>query len=110
MSTEIGRLNARITLQRAIDTKDSFGQIKKTWVEHQKVWAESSLVTGQETFVSAQVLAVSTRKFKLRFMQGVTRARMRIQYGNTLFNIQHIANLDERGRWLICFVSEVQHD
>lgn len=101
-----GQLNQRITVQRRSDQPDGFGNVKGGWVTvGSGIPAGISPMKGGEAVRAQRLEAVRNYEIVTRSC-GMTRTlkssdRLTNQRTGETYNIRHIANLDERDRWLI---------
>jgi len=102
----IGKLRHRITLQEIIKTDDGYGGIVETWKDIATVWAAIEPLKGTERYQAQQVQSELTHKVTIRYRAGI-KPQMRILYGNRVFDIEAVIDVDERHRWLELLCSEV---
>jgi SPP1 family predicted phage head-tail adaptor len=101
----------RITLQKQVDIVDDegFPSTDGDWSDWAIVWAAvEPLSTNRLTtfFAAAAVNAENTIIVRIRYRPGVT-ADMRVKYGNRIFDIDHLIDVDERHRELQLVCREV---
>lgn len=87
----------RITIQRATEAQDAFGEPIETWVLLATVWAGMSDLIGNERFQAQQVDAALATRFNIQYRDDVT-AKMRLIHAGVTYNIE--APLDPDGRRL----------
>lgn len=93
----IGKLNKRITFLRLQLGYDEMGQdIKGAWQPCKTVWASIKPLRGREYWDAKKKSAEQNYKITTRYHDGVT-TDMRIQYKNKVFDIESIANVEEKG-------------
>lgn len=102
----IGKLRHRITLQELVKTDDGYGGIVETWQDVATVWAAIEPLKGTERYQAQQVQSELTHKVTIRYRAGI-KPQMRILYGNRVFDIEAVIDVDERHRWLELLCSEV---
>lgn len=101
-----GDLNQRITAERRADQPDGFGNVKAGLVTvGSGIPARISPMKGGEQVRAQRLEAVRNFEIVTR-SDGFTRSlkasdRLTNQRTGQAFNIRHVANLDERDRWLV---------
>lgn len=98
-----GKLRHLVTLQERSGALDDLGQQRDDWVTRWKFWASIESTGGGETVAADQERPAATHKICGRWRAGILTSN-RIVYGERIFDIQHVANVGERGRdlELIC--------
>ena len=95
-----GDLRHRVTIQSRSTSQDSFGQELTTWSDVATVWAAVVPLTGRELLAAAAINAELTHtvtiRYQAQFANPIAMAKMRIQYGTRLFNIQSSIDQNER--------------
>lgn len=71
MSVDAGRLDQRITLQRATDTPDAQGSTVKTWTDRGTVWARAESIAAAETTQGNARVATQNYRFTIRFQSAM---------------------------------------
>ena len=106
MTISAGELNCYVTLQYATITRDSYGAETQTWTNGSSVWANIKPLQGREYYSDRanKVNAETTHKITIRYRTDVN-PRMRIKYGNRLFEIESIINPDE-GKYALIFMCQ----
>jgi SPP1 family predicted phage head-tail adaptor len=99
------RLKHRLSLQQEVLSSDGMGGYVKTWEVLAELWAEIRPLGGLEVFFSGQLNARATHKIRLRYRSGVTSA-MRLVFGERVFNIRSVHNIDEKNDMLELLVEE----
>lgn len=64
---EAGKLDRRVTLQRATFAQDDTGQEVATWADLVTVWASKRDVSDGERVAAAEVAASITTRFQIRW-------------------------------------------
>ena len=99
-----GRLRRRITLQRATETRDSYGDPVVTWSDLGTVWASLDESIGKELFDRVIERSERPTEFRIRYFAGLT-PKDRIVFGARTFDIVALVNVDDRSReWQIMAV------
>jgi SPP1 family predicted phage head-tail adaptor len=105
MAPRIGALRHRVTIEEPVRVPDAGGGADITWQSLATVWAEIQPKAGREVFESDQLGGRVTHDVRMRFRGGVT-PNMRIVHNARSFDIRYVANIGERGEWLICACEE----
>lgn len=95
----IGRLRHLITVQEAVETTNSVGEVAETWTELDQVWAAIEPISGREFQAVQQIAAETTHKVTIRFLEGVT-AKHRVLFGSRVFDILAVRDVEELGRFM----------
>lgn len=90
-----GKLDRRITVQRAETTTDDFGADIETWEDVATVWAQQRPNRGAERFSAQQVAGSNVLTFHIRYLAGLT-TRDRVIYNNFIFNIKDVREIGRR--------------
>jgi len=106
ITMKIGKLRNKITIQKPIETTNDEGEIIQTWEEFATVWAEINPLIGREYWASKQTTSEVTGKIRIRYIAGIT-PKMRVKFGERIFNIEGLINPDEKNIEIILFVNEV---
>jgi len=98
---QAGRLRHRVTVQRATDSIDQYGDQTPTWASLGTVWASVEPLSGREYFAAAQMQSEVSTRIVIRPISGVTLTpKDRVKFGSRYFDIQSVINRDERNREL----------
>lgn len=92
-------LNKRVTIQRSTRVSDGQGGYTETWAAIASVWAAIEPVSGFEKLQAMQLAAPVTHKITMRFRPDFV-ASDRIAYGNRIFAVKEIINLNEADAFL----------
>lgn len=94
-----GRLRHRVTLQRATDGIDQYGDQTPTWTALATVWAAVEPLSGREYLLAQQVHGEATVRITIRPVANVTLTpKDRVRFGARYFDVQSVINKDERNR------------
>ena len=104
-----GKLNRRVTIQRLEVTKDEYNADIESWVDAATVWAHIEPLRGREYWQAKQVVAEVTGRITIRYLTGIDE-KMRVTYGDRVYNILAVINPEERNRVLQLLVKEVLND
>lgn len=103
------RLRHRLTLQQEIKTADGAGGYVRSWQNVADLWAEIDSANGKsyghEKLYAGQVQAEISHKVMIRYRSGISTA-MRLLFGNRVFNIRSIRNVQENNDVLELLVEE----
>ncbi|MDU6360285.1 MAG: phage head closure protein [Clostridiales bacterium] len=90
----IGRLNKRITIQRASNYVDANGVTKTGWNDLKTIWCSMNGLSGKEYWTAKSYGAENTVEFVIRYSACKDlNAKDRIQYKGRVFNIIHVDNI-----------------
>lgn len=85
----------RVTFQKKEQVKDHESNTVVKWVDQFSVWASIKGLRGREYIdAGAQAVKISTRIY-IRYRPGVTHD-MRIKFGERIFDIVNVNNIEER--------------
>lgn len=90
---EAGRLNKRVTLERATSTTNEYGEHVETWQPVGTVWAGIEPVSGREVELAKSFSASVSHKVTIRYQPGLD-STVRVNYGGRVFSVDAV--LDER--------------
>lgn len=76
---EAGRLRHRVTIQRRLESRDTYGGEAETWSDVATVWAEISPLIGREYIEARQETGELPVKIRMRYRSGI-QADMRLQW------------------------------
>lgn len=99
MSSNIGDLNKRITLQQVTRTPDGMGGFNIVVTDVATVWAAIWPVSANDQIQANATTMVITTKIRIRY-RSVMKSAWRIKYGNRYFAIISIIDQNERHEWL----------
>jgi SPP1 family predicted phage head-tail adaptor len=92
---EAGKLDRRITVERATTTTDAYGGEVATWVPLGTVWAAVEPISDGERFRAAEVAAQVTTRFRIRWGLGVT-VEDRVVYDGRTYGIVGVKEIGRR--------------
>lgn len=98
----IGERRHRITIERAADGVDGFGQPVKTWSTLATVWALVQPLRGGERFSAQQTVANVDHRIITRYRSDLAELtpKDRITWGGRVFDVTAVINRDHRNREL----------
>lgn len=108
---QAGRLRTRVTIQKEVVTRDTFGAEVNPWVAVATVWA-SVLPAGRgnrgETFLPTadQMVAMNTHRVRVRRRVGIS-PKMRLVWGERVLAIESIEDPTGRGAELVLLCTEI---
>lgn len=101
----IGKLRHQISLLKPIIVKDALGQEVEKLEVQKTVWASIEPLSGKEYFSTKQINSEATVKITIRYIESLLPHWV-VQFGQRVFNIEAIINLEERNRYLQLLCSE----
>ena len=98
-----GDLRHRVTIQRLVGTRDSYGEVQGSWTDVATVWAAVEPLRGREFLEAQMAQAAATIRVRIRYRADLT-PEMRVVYGSQLLNIRAVIDVEGRHRelWLMC--------
>lgn len=90
-----GHLRFRVTIQEAIETRDSVGAVVQYWQDRATVWAAIEPLRGEEAFSLQQVKPSVSTKVKLRSLNWLS-PKMRLRHGDRILDIDSIIDWQSR--------------
>jgi SPP1 family predicted phage head-tail adaptor len=102
-----GRLRQRITIQQNTPTRNGVGEEVESWSAFGGRARSARIVplAGRELFGAQQRHAEAEYRIEMRFLLGITPA-MRVAHDSRVFDILHVANVEERDRETHLLVKE----
>lgn len=99
MSARAGKFRTRVTVQQAVETRDSVGGVDVAWEDVSDRWAHVAPLSGREMIESEQVRAGATHMVHVRFPGLTLTAKMRFVVKGTTRILYPVAalNTDEMG-------------
>lgn len=91
----IGKLDRRIEIQTATDTRDAFGAGVPSYTTTYTVWASIVPAGGQEGTEGEKQTATGIVKFSIRYISGLDE-KMRILYDSEYYDIMSIDEPDRK--------------
>lgn len=102
-----GRLRNRIELQRVSETLVN-GEPVQTWTTLATVWAAVEPLAGRQFFAAQQTQAQVTHSIRIRWSRDWTLGpKDRVKFGERLFDIVAVLNIEERNQELVIQAVEV---
>ena len=93
-----GKLDRRITLQRATVTYDALNNPVQTWATLVTVWASKSEISDSERVAAKEVGAEATKRFQIRYSTDVDdlNPKDRLTYNSETYQILGVKELGRR--------------
>jgi SPP1 family predicted phage head-tail adaptor len=101
-----GKLKHPIIIQEVTETQSETGAPAETWSTFAEVWAAIEPLRGREFFASKQIQAEVTTRIRIRYLEGIT-PKMRVLWGERIYLIDAIIDLEERHREMQLMCREV---
>lgn len=105
---QAGKLRERVTIQREVVTRDSFGAEVNPWTNVATVWASVRPGASGERFIAAadQLQATITHAVRIRYREGMS-PKQRLLWEGKLLGIQSAVDPDGRKRELVLLCLEI---
>jgi len=97
---ESGTLNKLITIERATETRDSYGAVVSTWATLIKPFAQVTEVPGWERLRSGREMKARAARFLIRHYDGLT-SKDRIVYSGLTWDISSVEYIGRNAGVLI---------
>ena len=105
MSSKIGSLNKRITLQHQTKVSDSMGGFTVTWSDAATVWAGIWPVSANEQVQAQATVMTISHRIRIRY-RSAFKSSYRIKFGTRYFAIVSVINQNEKNEWLDILAKE----
>ena len=92
-----GRLRHSVVIQQNTPTRNGKGEEIENWSTFATRSAAVVPLTGREMFNAQQRHAEAELRIELRYLAAIT-TKMRVSYDSRLFDILHVADIEERRR------------
>ena len=106
-SLDAGMLNARLVLERAVETPDGQGGATVSFIAMASLWAHIEPVAAKADEAAGTLRVTVTQRIRLRWRDDLAGG-MRLRKGERLFAIRAFRDPDETGRYLICDCEEIK--
>lgn len=103
---QAGKLNRLVTLERMTITYDTYNEPTETWASAGTIWAEVITSGGKEFYAAQKLNAETSAVFRVRYTQKI-QVVMRIKWGNRIFQILSLNELDGMRKELLISAKEV---
>lgn len=104
---QAGDFNARLEVQSSVDIDDGCGGTTGSWQLAFEVWAKIVPVKGVLITEADSQRATQTHWIYIRKNSAIS-SKNRFQNGQRVFEIQTIIDPDESGRFMKCYVREIE--
>jgi len=94
-----GKYNKVISLQKQVSEQNDYGGIVSKWKTVANIRAAVEPLQGREYFSGPFQMGENIVRVRIRYIEGVTR-KMRIRYGNRVFDIYSVIDSMESHREL----------
>jgi len=101
-----GALRHRVTIQRLVTTRDSFGAALETRTDIATVWASVEPIGGRELWQMQQVTAEVSTRVRMRYRSDVVPT-MRLCFGSRILEVTNVIDTEERHRELELLCREI---
>jgi SPP1 family predicted phage head-tail adaptor len=101
MSTRIGELRHRLTIEQSARTDDEGGGAALIWSTVAEVWGAVEAVSGAERFATDRVTGSAMYEITIRYREGVAPS-MRFRRDDEIFEILSVLDEGGRRRFLTC--------
>ncbi len=101
MSTQIGELRHRLTIEQPTRTDDEGGGAALAWFPFAHVWGAVEAISGSEKLRSDRMSGVVACTITIRNIDGITPS-MRFRRDEDVYEIVSILDRDGRKRFLTC--------
>lgn len=103
---QAGTLRRQVVIEQPSGAQNGLGEPAQSWSEVATVPAHIEPMGGREALVAGQLNAMSSYAIRLRFYPGLS-TRMRVRYGDRVFEIVTVQNVDERNREIVLSCIEI---
>lgn len=104
----IGNLRHRIEIQHYINTENEIGEDVKLWQTYAKVWSKIDCVgNGRQQLLQEKEVLSLNYEIVIRYRKDID-TKMRVKFGEKIFNINHVVNYKELNKelHLFCILQE----
>lgn len=102
-----GDLRQRVTIQRRVETPNSFGALERSWEDVATVWAAVEPLQGREFFASKEMYSEVQYRVRMRYREGV-EPTMRVLWNGLALDIKAVIDVEARHRELQLMCGVVQ--
>jgi SPP1 family predicted phage head-tail adaptor len=95
-----GKLRHQITIERASQTQNEYGEIVEGWETVGTFPASVEPINGREYFAAQAVQSEATTRIRMRYKPGIL-VTDRVTHGGTVYNIQSVINPEMRNEELL---------
>lgn len=80
---QAGRLRQRLQLQSAVEARNGFGEVVRTWSTVATVWGSAEPLQGREYQLAKQTQAETTMRFRIRYRADVLTSWRVVWHGRS---------------------------
>jgi len=108
---EAGRLRHRVTIQRRLESRDTYGGRQETWSDVAEVWAEVAPLVGREYMEGRQEGAEITTKIRIRYRREIG-PEMRVMWDDPqahdkrYYDIESVQHVETKQREIVLMCRE----
>lgn len=103
---EAGRLRQRVTIEEKVESRDTYGGERDTWVTFATRWAEVAPLVGREYLEGRQLGAEISVRVRIRYLADV-KPHMRVKFGTEYYDIESVQNVETRDREMVLMCKEI---
>jgi SPP1 family predicted phage head-tail adaptor len=100
-----GKLRHKIYIEKKVVLRNEYGEEVVTYETFIEAYASIEPLSGREYFLAQQTQASVDFKITTRYREGIG-PDFRIKWGERIFNIQSVLNVEEMNRQLIIYAKE----
>lgn len=98
---DVGNFDKRIIFQSLQEIADGGGGFKAQWTDILTSWAQIKPLKSYERFQAMQVETPVTHKIYMRYRNDmVINTKLRIKFGQRIFNVASVIDIDEQKAFL----------
>ncbi len=101
----VGSLRYLVSIEDYTESDNDYGEEIKSWSRYVYAYARISPLSGTEKYISAEKHATATHQITIRYVSGV-EPKMRIVFGERIFEIVSVINVGERDKMMQLIVTE----
>jgi SPP1 family predicted phage head-tail adaptor len=104
-----GQLRHRVTIQEVSEISSPIGGVVEIWGDVADVWVSIEPGRSREFMAARQINAEITHEIRMRYLPDI-KPKMRLKFGERIFNIDPPRNISERNNELIVMAIEEVRD
>jgi SPP1 family predicted phage head-tail adaptor len=101
-----GLLRHRVNLQQAVEARNGFGDVIRTWSTVATVWGSVNPLSGREYLAARQALAETTTRIQIRYRADIDET-WRVTWGSHVYDIDVVLADPMHAQHLTLMVHEV---
>ena len=102
------RRNLRLSVEARTQEADNFGEFPEVWEELRQEWFQVEPLGGREYEQALRMESGQTHKARCAWFDGAN-SKLRLTTGERIFNVQSVANWQERNRFLDWQLEETEN-